>query len=184
MSREDKTIKNKPTSPNGNSDPIRQERELLAAILDGNPIPTFVIDKNHKVILWNRACENLTQVPREKVLGRLADSKIFYPDQDRPLLTDLVLEMDQISMKKFYGDKGLTANTSIPEAFEGSDLSVGGRGSPAPVFFSRPTSGLRGEDYRSHGNHAGYFRTGTSGKAIFSGPKNGSGRDFGRGNRS
>jgi two-component system, cell cycle sensor histidine kinase and response regulator CckA len=113
---------------------IRQEREQLAAILDGNPIPTIVIDKNHKIILWNRACENLTQVQREKVLDRQLDSKIFYPDQDRPLLIDLVLEMDQISMKKFYGDKGLKANTSMPEAYEGSDLFLVG-GVPRHLYF-------------------------------------------------
>jgi two-component system, cell cycle sensor histidine kinase and response regulator CckA len=113
---------------------IRQEREQLAAILDGNPIPTIVIDKNHKIILWNRACENLTQVQREKVLDRPLDSKIFYPDQDRPLLIDLVLEMDQVSMKKFYGDKGLKANTSMPEAYEGSDLFLVG-GVPRHLYF-------------------------------------------------
>lgn len=113
---------------------IRREREQLAAILDGNPIPTFVIDKSHKVILWNRACENLTHVPREKVLDRLVDSNIFYPGQDRPLLTDLVLEMDPIAMKKLYGDKGLTANTSMPEAFEVSDLMVVG-GVPRHLYF-------------------------------------------------
>jgi two-component system, cell cycle sensor histidine kinase and response regulator CckA len=113
---------------------IRQEREQLAAVLDGNPIPTVVIDKNHKVILWNRACENLTQVQREKVLDRPVNSKIFYPDQDRPLLMDLVLEMDQISMKKFYGDKGLKANTAMPEAYEGSDLFLVG-GVPRHLYF-------------------------------------------------
>jgi two-component system cell cycle sensor histidine kinase/response regulator CckA len=113
---------------------IRQEREQQAAILDGNPVPTIVIDKNHKVILWNRACENLTQIQREKVLNRQVDSKIFYPDQDRPLLMDLVLEMDQIAMRKFYGDKGLKANTSMPEAYEASDLLVVG-GVPRHLYF-------------------------------------------------
>ena len=113
---------------------IRQERAQLAAILDGNPIPTFVIDKNHKVILWNRACENLTRVSREKVLDRLVDPNIFYPGQDRPLLTDLVLEMDELSMKKLYGEKGLKANTSMPEAYEGSDLLVVG-GVPRHLYF-------------------------------------------------
>jgi len=106
---------------------VNQEREQLAAILDGNPIPTFVIDENHQVILWNRACENLTQVPREKVMSRPVDSKIFYPGQDRPLLTDLVLEMDKKSIEKLYGDKGVRPNPTMPEAYEGSDrLIVGG----------------------------------------------------------
>ena len=106
---------------------VLQEREQLAAILDGNPIPTFVIDENHQVILWNRACENLTHIPREKVMGRSVDSRIFYPGQDRPLLTDLVLKMDKKSIEKFYGDKGVRPNPTIPEAYEGSDqLIVGG----------------------------------------------------------
>ena len=106
---------------------VNQEREQLAAILDGNPIPTFVIDENHQVILWNRACENLTHVPREEVMNRPVDSKIFYPGQDRPLLTDLVLEMYKKSIEKLYGDKGVRPNPTMPEAYEGSDrLIVGG----------------------------------------------------------
>ena len=36
------------------------ERARVCHLLQGSPIPTFVIDEIHTDILWNRACENIT----------------------------------------------------------------------------------------------------------------------------
>ncbi|HDQ40039.1 MAG TPA: PAS domain S-box protein [Desulfonatronum sp.] len=100
---------------------LQQRRRQLALILDGNPIPTFVIDKNHHVILWNKACENLTGVSKTQVLSKPLDSRIFYPGQIRPVLANLVLEMDRQRIQELYKDKNIKASGFIPEAYEASD---------------------------------------------------------------
>jgi len=107
---------------------VRKERERLSLILDGNPIPGFVVDCEHRVILWNRACEILTEVPKERVLGKPVDSTIFYPGQVRPILVDMVLEMDMESMERLYGEKKLGRCSFHPEAFEALDqLTIAGK---------------------------------------------------------
>jgi PAS domain S-box-containing protein len=106
---------------------VKDEQERLLAIFDGNPIPTFVIDRDHKVILWNSACEILTGVPRGQALGRPVDSSVFDPCRRRPVLADLVLGMEESSMRALYGDRNVNRCAFIPEAFEVSDrVTVGG----------------------------------------------------------
>lgn len=53
-------------------------------------IPTFVLDADCKVIVWNRACERLTGVPAYEVLGTAEHARCFY-HETRPTLADLVL---------------------------------------------------------------------------------------------
>ncbi|MFH0925140.1 MAG: PAS domain S-box protein [bacterium] len=106
---------------------FRKEAEILTTILNGNPIPTFVIDSEHKVVLWNQACEILTGVSTKDVLGRGVNSNIFYPDKSRPVLADVVLDMNMKLMMKFYETKKITKSTAIPEAFEAQDkLTING----------------------------------------------------------
>ncbi len=63
----------------------------LSQIVDGSPIPAFVIDADHRVTHWNRACEQMTGLKREQMLGRNDAWTAFYPEQ-RPLLADLVVD--------------------------------------------------------------------------------------------
>ncbi|MBI5590558.1 MAG: response regulator [Deltaproteobacteria bacterium] len=100
------------------------ESNCLSSLMDGNPISTFVINTDHHVVLWNHACEMLTGVPREKVLNNPVDSRIFYSGQYRPLLADLVLDMDESAIRRWYDKKNLTQSASIPDAYEASDELV------------------------------------------------------------
>jgi len=54
-------------------------------------IPTFVLDCNGKVIIWNRACERLTAVDAWEVMGTTDHWRGFYHEQ-RATLADLVLQ--------------------------------------------------------------------------------------------
>jgi signal transduction histidine kinase len=100
------------------------EGDCLSSIMDGNPISTFVINMDHHVVIWNRACEILTGVQRETALKRPVDSKIFYSGQYRPLLVDLVLDRDESAMRRWYDKKNLSQCADIPEAYEASDELV------------------------------------------------------------
>ena len=113
---------------------LSRRRKLLAAILDSTPIPTFVIDTDHRVIFWNKACEILTGVPGGQCLGKPVDSRIFYPEPSRPVLADLVLTMDHPKIAALYRDKNLSPSAFIPEAFEASDrLTI--QGTTRSIYF-------------------------------------------------
>lgn len=70
----------------------RAENELLLLeIIDMNSIPTIVIDSNHCVTHWNRACEILTGLARTDIIGADGQWKAFYPEK-RPIMADLILD--------------------------------------------------------------------------------------------
>ncbi len=98
--------------------------DCFPSLMDGNPISTFVINADHHVVIWNHACEIMTGISREKVLNHPVDSRIFYCGQFRPLLADLVLDMDESAMKRWYDKKNLIKSANIPDAFEASDELV------------------------------------------------------------
>lgn len=56
-------------------------------------VPTFVLDSNGKVIVWNAELERLTGVPASEILGTSDHWRGFYPEK-RPCLADLVLNGD------------------------------------------------------------------------------------------
>lgn len=69
---------------------IKETMRHLSQIVDGSPIPTFVLDAEHRVTHWNRACENLTRSSRVDVLGHTDAWRHFYSEH-APLLADLVV---------------------------------------------------------------------------------------------
>ena len=64
---------------------IRESEQKLQGIVQGSPIPQFVLDKNHRVVSWNRALEEYSGVKATEVLGTTHAWKAFY-DQERPVL--------------------------------------------------------------------------------------------------
>lgn len=70
--------------------PGESERRLYP-IIDRMDIPTFVIDTNHVVIDWNRACEQLTGISAAEIVGTRDTWKAFYTEK-RPVLADLVVD--------------------------------------------------------------------------------------------
>jgi PAS domain S-box-containing protein len=49
---------------------IRDSADYVEDVLKRSPVPTFVIDRKHRVVQWNRACELLTGVSVGEVLGK------------------------------------------------------------------------------------------------------------------
>jgi diguanylate cyclase (GGDEF)-like protein len=66
-------------------------------ILQGSSIAHFVINKSHKIVEWNRACEVLTGYPASKMLGTSHHWMPFYSSQ-RPCLADLLINKTPISL--------------------------------------------------------------------------------------
>lgn len=107
---------------------LHRTAELLEHTLDKAPLPAFMIDAQHKVTLWNRAMEILTGVNRDEVLGRPSDSSIFYPGPRRPLLLDLVLDMNLQAVAQLYGSGAISNHPIFPEALEGTaNINLGGK---------------------------------------------------------
>ncbi|MES2739957.1 MAG: sensor domain-containing diguanylate cyclase [Pseudomonadota bacterium] len=81
-------------------DPDRQQGFAIQ-MLETLVIPTFVLDLDCKVIMWNRACERLTGVAAYEVLGTGEHWRSFYT-QARPTLADLVAQGRQGDIAALY----------------------------------------------------------------------------------
>ena len=99
----------------------------LKVILNGSPIPQFVIDENHRIIHWNRALEKYSGIKESEVIGTNQQWRAFY-SEERPCLADLIVEKDTDQVKEFYADKYRYSN--LNGSFEVTDFFpdiLGGR---------------------------------------------------------
>ncbi|MDI6876991.1 MAG: PAS domain S-box protein [Methanomicrobiales archaeon] len=69
----------------------RASRQQLADIIDFLPDATFVIDRDRRVIAWNKAIERMTGVSKAEILGQgdYAYAVPFYGSK-RPILIDMI----------------------------------------------------------------------------------------------
>ncbi len=109
---------------------LRRSRRLLSQIIEGSPIPTFVIDENHVVTHWNRACEVLTGRLSEEMIGTGRHWEPFNEEQ-RPTMADIIINrvLDPGQAEKY--DSGFRQSPVLGEAGESERffplLSDGGR---------------------------------------------------------
>jgi PAS domain S-box-containing protein len=104
------------------------EGKINIGIIEGSPIPTFVIDRQHKVIFWNKACEELTDFQAKDMIGTDKHYLPFY-DTRRPLIADLIVDQDVKGLKEFYGTKRIRKSARVKGAYEAQDfyLNLGGQ---------------------------------------------------------
>jgi PAS domain S-box-containing protein len=96
--------KTPPVTGPGIGDSLMQGEAPLNAIIQASPIPMFVIDKDHRVISWNRALENTTGIGSGTVLGTNLHWKAFYPEK-RPCLADILVEGTPDKIPVLYAGK-------------------------------------------------------------------------------
>ena len=105
------------------------ELALLQRCISGSPIPAFVIGKDHKLIYWNRALEELSEIRAEDVIGTNQHWRAFYSEA-RPCLADLLVTEALHEIPEWYIDK-YAKSSLIHEAYEATDffpaLGVKGR---------------------------------------------------------
>jgi PAS domain S-box-containing protein len=100
-------------------DSLRESQQLLSDIISFIPDPTLVIDRGGKVIVWNRAIEEMTGVRKEDMIGR-GDHEYALPfyNERRPILIDLVfVSREEIEKKYSFIQKEknlLIAETDVP----------------------------------------------------------------------
>jgi PAS domain S-box-containing protein len=133
------------TARNRAEEELRASRQLLLNIIDFLPDATFVIDKDKKVIAWNRAIEEMSGARKEDILGQgdYAYALPFWGER-RPIIIDLIgVEDPEFESKYEYVER--KGNTLYAEVFVQS--MFGGRGADVWVTASPLLD--------SHGNQVG-----------------------------
>uniref|UniRef100_C6DZA9 histidine kinase n=1 Tax=Geobacter sp. (strain M21) TaxID=443144 RepID=C6DZA9_GEOSM len=68
------------------------QREFARNLLESTSTPLFVIDQDHKVIVWNKALSELTGIPSSDVIGTNRHWRAFYLEP-QPTLGDFLVEL-------------------------------------------------------------------------------------------
>jgi PAS domain S-box-containing protein len=96
---------------------VRSANQQLLNIIEFLPDATFVIDQNKRIIAWNLACETLTGVKKEAMLGQ-GDYAYAEPlfGERRPILVDL-LDRPSTEVKAAYKYVRQEGNLLYAESF-------------------------------------------------------------------
>lgn len=78
-----------------------EQRNITEKMIKFSAVPIFVLDKNHVVTNWNKACEIMTGLKAQKIVGTSDHWRAFYPSK-RNCLADLVLDGAYDSFPQFY----------------------------------------------------------------------------------
>ena len=84
---------------------MANQKEFMENLLQNSAVPTFVVDAAHRVLIWNRACEELTGTKAEAMLGKDEAWKAFYTDK-RPVLADVVIDGSVEHSSAYYSEVG------------------------------------------------------------------------------
>ncbi|MCE5333099.1 MAG: PAS domain S-box protein [Desulfobacteraceae bacterium] len=72
---------------------LEESQLRLHGIIQGLPVPSFVLDQQHKVLSWNKAIEGLSGFEDWRMVGGSDHWKGFYRES-RPTLADLVVDSE------------------------------------------------------------------------------------------
>ncbi len=117
-----------------------QER-YVKSLIQNSPMATFVLDRSHKITLWNKACEKLTGREEAEMLGSDLQWQPFY-DHKRPTLADIILDGDQDKLPSLYKNYSKSSLNVTGIKAEGWYNNIMGRKryiilDAAPIFNSK-----------------------------------------------
>jgi PAS domain S-box-containing protein len=118
---------------------LRRANRTLFDIIEFLPDATVVIDKEKRVIAWNRAMEEMTRLKKEDIVGKGEQAyAIPFYGEPRPLLLELVGTTDDEIQSRYdfvtrEGNK-IIAETRAPALYEGQGAYL--RGVASPLFDS------------------------------------------------
>lgn len=110
-------------------------QQQLMDIIEFLPDPTFVVDRDRKVIAWNRAIAEMTGVPKEAVLGKgdYAYAVPFY-GSPQPILIDFIFADNPENEKKYLyvtrQDNKICAEKYYRFPFSGIESNMWGVAAP------------------------------------------------------
>ncbi len=101
-------------------DLIQIEKELFQ-IIQGSMIPTFIINNEHILTHWNRACEKLTGHMAYELVG--TDRQwVPFRSAKRPTMADVIVGgMSEEEVNRYYGSSWRKSNL-IKEAYEAEEF--------------------------------------------------------------
>ncbi len=106
---------------------LKDSEQQLRSIIQGYPIPAFVIGTDHQVVYWNKALEEMSHIPANEVVGTKGHWRAFY-SSERPCMADLLVDEATSGTISVWYSGISDKSRSLEEAYEATDFfpEVGG----------------------------------------------------------
>ena len=114
---------------------LQLARQTIEGVIEGTPLAIFVLNRNHRVAYWNRACEALTGVSKDRVLGTRDHDLAFYHER-RETMADLLLRGDLDRLRALYRDKKLVRSPLVEGGYAAEDFFPHLAGCGKNLYFS------------------------------------------------
>ena len=94
---------------------LEEQKELAERLVLNSAVPSFVINTEHKVVIWNLACEELTGIKAEAMIGSDQAWKAFYKTKSS-VLADIIIDGPSNTMPDLYQEFG--KSSFIPDGLQ------------------------------------------------------------------
>ena len=94
---------------------LAEQKEFAESLVRNSAVPAFVIDINRRVLIWNRACEELTGIKAEEMLGSDQVWKVFYGTK-KSVLAEIIIDGLPDQMPDYFQEFG--KSSYIPEGLQ------------------------------------------------------------------
>ena len=94
---------------------LAEQHQFSDNLLKNSAVPCFVLDRNHKVINWTKACEELTGIAAKDVVGTDNHWKAFYSEK-RECLADLIIDDNIAGTLDLY--KSFTSSQLVSDGIQ------------------------------------------------------------------
>jgi len=121
---------------------LEEQRQFLESLLENTSTPLFVIDRDHRVIFWNRAVVELSGLTAEQMLGTDQHWRVAYPEK-RPTLCDLVMDGKIDLLESYY--RSISKDSVMPGMFRAEGWFPNLNGKDRYIFFDAAPVKRNGE---------------------------------------
>jgi len=94
---------------------LADQKEFADSLVRNSAVPTFVINTDRKVLIWNRACEELSGIRAEEMLGSDRAWQAFYKTKN-PVLAEIIIDGTPDKRPDCYLEFG--KSSFIPEGLQ------------------------------------------------------------------
>ncbi len=105
---------------------VARQKDFAVRLLHDSAAPCFVLSPDHTVLIWNRACEELTGCRSDGMIGTDGHWSAFY-DHRRPTLADLVIDGMEREFAGLYARSSRSPFAADGLQCEGWYPDVGGK---------------------------------------------------------
>ena len=105
---------------------LLEAQQFSADLIRYSATAAFVLDRSHRIMLWNKACEELTGCPESEMIGTENQWKPFYGHK-RSTVADVIIDNDLGRLPKLYENYSKSALNPQGIKGEGWYKNLGGK---------------------------------------------------------